>query len=103
MTFSVQALLLILLLTCCSGCSWFTEYVYVHERFPIITKPDPPKLTVMTEEQLEPLDEATKKAIFANIVALRTYRAKIDTAVDLYNKKAKEHNDKPKTEKETSP
>jgi hypothetical protein len=103
MTFSVRALLLILLLTCCSGCSWFTEYVYVHERFPIITKPDKPKLTVMKEEQLEPLDEVTRKAVIDNILALRTYQARIDKAVDLYNEKAKEHNAKPKTEKETSP
>jgi len=103
MTFSARALLLILLLTCCSGCSWFTEYVYVHERFPIITKPDKPELTVMTTEQLEPLDEETRKGILGNIVALRTYKEKIDKAVDLYNEKAKEHNDKPKTEKETSP
>jgi hypothetical protein len=94
---------LILLLTCCSGCSWFTEYVYVHERFPIITKPDKPKLTVMKEEQLEPLDEVTRKAVIDNILALRTYQARIDKAVDLYNEKAKEHNAKPKTEKETSP
>lgn len=103
MTFSVRALLLILSLTCCSGCSIFTQYVFVRERFPIITKPDKPKLTVMTVEQLAPLDEETRTGILGNIVALRTYKEKIDTAVDLYNKKAKEHNDKPKTEKETSP
>lgn len=103
MTFSVRALLLILLLTCCSGCSWLTEYVYVHERFPIITKPDQPTLTVVKMEQLALLGEQTRKDVLGNIVALRTYKAKIDTAVDLYNKKAKEHNDKPKTEKETSP
>ena len=95
---------MILLLTCCSGCSIFTSYVYVHERFLIITKPDAPRLTVVTMEQLAPLDEETRKGILGNIVALRTYKAKIDKAVDLYNQKAKEHNDKPKTEeKETSP
>lgn len=103
MTFSVRALLLILLLTCCSGCSIFTDYVFVRERFPIITKPDQPGLIVVTMEQLAPLDEQTRKDILGNIVALRTYKERIDKAVDLYNKKAKEHNEKPKTEKETSP
>jgi hypothetical protein len=84
----------------CSGCSWFTEYVYVHERFTIITKPEEPKLSVVTMEDLQPLPEDVRLKVLNNVVALRTYKKKIDTAVDTYNSQAKEHNEK---KKETSP
>jgi len=90
---------LLILLPLCSGCSWFTEYVYVHERFPIITKPEPPKLTVITSEDLAPLSEGIRNQIINNVVELRRYREQIDTAVDTYNAAAKDHNKK----KETSP
>lgn len=96
-TFS--ALVFLLFLTC-SGCGIFTEYVFVHERFPLITKPEPPTVPVVSTEQLAPLDEKARQDVINGIVALRTYIKQIDTAVDLYNSEAEEHNKKAKTKEE---
>lgn len=86
----------------CSGCSWFTEYIYVHERFTIITKPEDPELSVVKMEELGPLPDDVRGRVLGNIVALRTYKKKIDAAVDKYNQQARDHNEKLQT-KETSP
>jgi len=95
----VRLLLLISILGLCSGCSLFTEYVYVHDRFIVITKPEPPKLTVVSTEELAPLPDWVKAKILDNVVSLRTYIKQIDTAVDKYNVQAEDHN----KNKETSP
>jgi hypothetical protein len=94
-------LFLLILIPLCSGCSWFTEYIYVHERFPIITKPEEPKLSVVTQEELSPLSEDVRGRVLTNIVAIRTHNKKLEKVIDTYNQKAKEHNEKNK--KETSP
>lgn len=99
-TFSVLACLLLL---GSSGCGIFTEYVFVHERFPIITKPEEPTAPVISMEQLAPLDEKTRKDLIDGIVALRTYKKQIDMAVDLYNAEAEEHNKKARTKEEEKP
>lgn len=80
-----------------SGCQ---TTIFVHERFPLLTKPEPPVVPIVSMEQLASLDEKIKKDLIDGIVSLRTYIKRIDSAVDLYNAEAEEHNKKPRTEED---
>lgn len=87
------SLALALLLLCGSGCTIFTEYVPVKERFPVIETPKMGELKVIKLSDLDVLEPAARDAILDNIVTHRTYIQQIDAAVDAYNQAAKVHND----------
>jgi len=87
------SLALALLLLCGSGCTLFTRYVPVGERFPVIETPKMGELSVIKMEDLDVLDTPVREKLLANIVTHRTYIQQIDAAVDAYNQAAKVHNE----------
>jgi biotin-(acetyl-CoA carboxylase) ligase len=83
-----------------SSCAWFTEYVLVHDQFPLIEKPETPQLHKIGLDDLNPLTEEVKANLLDNIKAMKTQTKQYKAAVDTYNAAAEKHNKNIKIKKE---
>jgi len=74
-----------------NGCV-FDRYIYVHDRYPILNKPDRPQIAKVTSEELAPLNDEVKAKIIKTVKDLKDYSEDLEIAVDEYNLYATEKN-----------
>jgi len=81
--------LLIVVLIAASGC----QSVYYNPRFPVLEKPDRPKLANVPAVEMKKMSPDARKGIADNFNKLIDYSRKLEAAVDRYNEHAKKQNE----------
>jgi len=84
--------IILALLVANSGCSWFTHYVYVHPRYPVIVEVEKPKLRKVSRIELAPLTSDVREKIRYNIKELMLYGKRQQVAISKYNEFANDKN-----------
>ena len=82
-----------------SSCAYFRGANYYNPRFPIIPKPDRPKLVDVSGIEVKKMSPESQKAVIDNTNALMDYAKKLEVGIDEYNKYAAEKNKKFEPEK----
>ena len=85
------ALILIVSTLASSGCA---RYVYVQQRFPVISLPDRPQLQNLPGTEMQKMGPDTQKAVVQNFDALILYIKQVEASVKVYNDMAEETNKK---------
>jgi hypothetical protein len=80
------------IITLASSCACFQGAGYYNPRFPIIPKPDRPKLTDVSGGEMKKMSPEAQQATIGNVNALMDYAKKLEIGIDEYNKYAVEKN-----------
>jgi hypothetical protein len=75
-----------------SSCAFFQGAGYYNPRFPVIAKPDRPKLANITGDEMKKMSPEAQKAVADNTNSLMDYAKKLEVGIDEYNKFAAEKN-----------
>lgn len=78
--------------TLASSCAYFQGANYYNPRFPVIPKPDRPKLVSVSADETNKMSPEASKAVSDNMYALMDYARKLEVGIDEYNKFAAEKN-----------
>ena len=70
----------------------FNNYVHIHDRYPVYDTPEKTVLPKISKEQLEPLDEETKKQVLKAVKDLKSEAAQLRAKLDSYNAYAERKN-----------
>jgi hypothetical protein len=80
--------LIVLVLLLAAGC----KTTYYHTRFPVLERPERPKLENVAGTEMKKMSPAAQMAVGDNFNKLLAYVKKLEIAVDEYNKFAEEKN-----------
>lgn len=76
----------------CSGCSPFSRYVHIHDRYPIYDTPEKTTIPQISGKKLLMLDKETREQVITVVRDLKSEAAQLRALLDSYNTYAKRKN-----------
>ena len=79
----ITIIISLLILISCSGC--FSKFVHIYDRYPIYEMPPKANLEVVTNEELNKLDEKTTEKIIKTVQELKSEANQLRAILKSYN------------------